>query len=88
MRWVKSIGFLGQEAGSYSWSMASVSIRVQKWQRRLNWLERYLADNCHLDRNVRELVEHQPFGSVNIAEFSLEKTPRTHGYIYQGVATK
>ncbi len=66
----------------------SLDPRVQKWQRRLNWLERYLADNCHLDRNVRELVEHQPFGSVNIAEFSLEKTPRTHGYIYQGVATK
>ncbi len=62
--------------------------RVQKWQRRLNWLERCLADNCRLDRDVRELVENQPFGSVNIAEFSLEKTPRTHGYIYQGVARK
>ncbi len=32
--------------------------------------------------------EDQPFQSVNIVEFSLEKTPRTHGYIYQGVATK
>ena len=44
--------------------------------------------NCRLDRNVRELVENQPFGSVNIAEFSLKKAPRTHGYIYQGVAPK
>lgn len=62
--------------------------KVQKWQRRLNWLERRLADNCHLDRNVRELVENQPFQSVTIAESYLEMTPRTHGYIYQGVARK
>jgi ubiquinone/menaquinone biosynthesis C-methylase UbiE len=61
---------------------------VQKWQRRLNRLERLLGDNCRLDRNVRQLVENQPFGSITIAEFSLEKTPRTHGYIYQGVARK
>lgn len=61
---------------------------VQKWQRRLNWLERRLADNCRLDRNVRELLEQQQFGSVGINEFYLEKTPRTHGYIYRGVARK
>jgi ubiquinone/menaquinone biosynthesis C-methylase UbiE len=61
---------------------------VQKWQRRLNWLERHLADNCHLDRNMRELVTKQPFANVDIKEFYLEKTPRTHGYLYQGVASK
>ena len=42
---------------------------VQKWQRRLNWLERRLADNCRLDRNMRELVGNQPFVSVDIDEF-------------------
>src|SRR6202011_1301600 len=26
---------------------------VQKWQRRLNWLEMRLADGCHLDRDMR-----------------------------------
>jgi ubiquinone/menaquinone biosynthesis C-methylase UbiE len=61
---------------------------IQKWQRRLNWLERWLADNCRLDRNVRELVENQPCESVNIAEFYLERTPRTHACMYQGVARK
>ena len=61
---------------------------VQKWQRRLNWLQQHLADNCHLDRNMRELVSRQPFSSVEAAEFYLEKGPRTHGYIYRGVATK
>jgi len=61
---------------------------VKKWQRRLNWLQRLLADNCHLDRNVRELVGRQPFQSIEIEEFYLEKSPRTHGYISKGTAVK
>jgi ubiquinone/menaquinone biosynthesis C-methylase UbiE len=62
--------------------------RVQKWQRRLNWLEMRLADGCHLDRNIKELVTAQPFSSVEVREFYLERTPRTHGYLYRGMATK
>lgn len=62
--------------------------KVRKWQRRLNGLQRWLADNCHLDRNMQELVSEQPFRSVDLEEFYLQKTPRTHGYIYRGAATK
>jgi ubiquinone/menaquinone biosynthesis C-methylase UbiE len=61
---------------------------VQKWQRRLNWLQVRLANGCHLDRNMRELVAAQPFASVEVEESYLERTPRTHGYLYRGVATK
>ena len=61
---------------------------VQKWQRRLNWLEMRLADGCHLDRNMRALVTAQPFAAVKIDEFYIEKTPRTHGYLYRGIAIK
>jgi ubiquinone/menaquinone biosynthesis C-methylase UbiE len=61
---------------------------VQKWQRRLNWLEMLLADGCHLDRNIKALVAAQPFSSVEVEEFYLEKTPKTHGYLYRGIATK
>jgi ubiquinone/menaquinone biosynthesis C-methylase UbiE len=61
---------------------------VRKWQRRLNWLQMRLADGCHLDRDIRALVTAQPFASVQMDEFYLEKTPRTHGYLYRGVATK
>ena len=45
---------------------------VQKWQRRLNGLERLLADNCHLDRNIRQLIERQPLQLVKLDEFYLE----------------
>jgi ubiquinone/menaquinone biosynthesis C-methylase UbiE len=61
---------------------------VQKWQRRLNWLEMRLADGCHLDRNMKELVAERPFSSVEVEEFYLEWTPKTHGYLYRGIAVK
>jgi ubiquinone/menaquinone biosynthesis C-methylase UbiE len=61
---------------------------VQRWQHRLNWLHMRLADGCHLDRDIRALVTAQPFASLKIDEFYIEKTPRTHGYMYRGVATK
>lgn len=62
--------------------------RVQKWQRRLNWLERRLVGGCRLDRDIRALVSAQPFAAVDVAEFALEKLPRTHGHTYRGVARK
>jgi ubiquinone/menaquinone biosynthesis C-methylase UbiE len=62
--------------------------RVQKWQRRLNRLQVRFANGCHLDRNVKELVAAQPFTSVEVEEFYLERIPKTHGYLYRGFATK
>ncbi len=62
--------------------------RVQRWQRRLNWLQKRIGDGCRLDRNIKELVTGQPFSSVNTDEFYLDKTPKTHGYLYQGTATR
>ncbi len=62
--------------------------RVQRWQHRLNWLQRLLADGCRLDRNIKELVTAQPFSSVEIDEHYLEKSPKTHGYLYRGMASR
>ena len=61
---------------------------VRKWQRRLNGLQRRLADGCRLDRDIRALVTAQPFSSVWVDEFYQEKVPRTHGYLYLGVAAR
>jgi ubiquinone/menaquinone biosynthesis C-methylase UbiE len=66
----------------------SPELKVQKWQHRLNWLQMRLAGGCHLDRNIRALVSAQPFASVKTDEFYIEKTPKTHGYLYRGIATK
>ena len=61
---------------------------VARWQRRLNGLERLLADNCHLDRDIRGLVAAQPFASLEARSYYLEKLPKTHSFITEGVATK
>jgi ubiquinone/menaquinone biosynthesis C-methylase UbiE len=61
---------------------------VRRWQRRLNRLEMLLADGCHLDRNIREFVGAVPFAALDVAEFYLDKMPRTHGYLYRGRAVK
>jgi ubiquinone/menaquinone biosynthesis C-methylase UbiE len=61
---------------------------VQKWQRRLNWLQMRLAGGCRLDRDIRALVAAQPFSSVEVEGSYLEKTPKTHGYLYRGTARK
>jgi hypothetical protein len=61
---------------------------VRWWQRRLNWLERRLADGRRLDRDMRGLVAAQPFAAVHVDQFYLAGLPRTHGYLTRGVATK
>jgi ubiquinone/menaquinone biosynthesis C-methylase UbiE len=66
----------------------SPSPRVQRWQRRLNWLSFRLGDGCRLDRNMRELIVSQPFASLDLQEFELEWTPPTHSHLYRGCAHK
>ena len=61
---------------------------VQKWQRRLNWLEMRLAVGCRLDRDIAALVSSVPFAAVRADTFYLEKTPPTHGHLFRGAATK
>lgn len=61
--------------------------KVQVWQNRLNPVQKVIGDGCNLNRNIRELVEHQ-FDSVAIEEFYADKTPKILGYLYQGTAIK
>jgi hypothetical protein len=37
---------------------------------------------------MRELIAAQPFSSVTLDEFNMDKTPSTHDYTYRGLATK
>jgi SAM-dependent methyltransferase len=61
---------------------------VQRWQRRLNLIQRLVADGCRLDLDVPALVGSQPFADVRVERFEMERVPRTHGTMYRGVATK
>ena len=66
----------------------SPEAKVSNWQRRLNWLQKRFGDGCTLTLDVPMLLATQPFCSVEIDTFYLEQTPKTHGYMYRGVATK
>ena len=66
----------------------SPDAKVAKWQRRLNWLQRSFADGCTLTLDVPEILSSQAFSSVEIDTFYMEETPRTHGYMFRGTATK
>jgi ubiquinone/menaquinone biosynthesis C-methylase UbiE len=66
----------------------SPDANVRKWQHRLNGLQMRLAGGCRLDRDMRALVTAQPFARVQLDEFYVEQTPKTHGYMYRGVVTK
>ncbi|PSB43430.1 SAM-dependent methyltransferase [Cyanosarcina cf. burmensis CCALA 770] len=61
--------------------------QVQVWQNRLNPIQKVIGDGCHLNRNIRQLIEKR-FDTVTLKEFYAEKTPKFVGYLYQGVATK
>jgi ubiquinone/menaquinone biosynthesis C-methylase UbiE len=61
---------------------------IQRWQRRLNPIQRLISDGCRLDVDVEAVVRGQPFRNVVLERFLLEKFPRTHGSMYRGLAAK
>jgi ubiquinone/menaquinone biosynthesis C-methylase UbiE len=61
--------------------------QVQKWQNRLTPIQKIIADGCHFNRNIRQIVEQQ-FNNLAIAEFYVPDTPKVVSYMYKGVATK
>ncbi len=60
---------------------------IQAWQNRLNPLQKIIGDGCHLNRNMKQIIE-QKFSRVNLDEFYLENVPKTFGYMYKGVGIK
>jgi ubiquinone/menaquinone biosynthesis C-methylase UbiE len=61
---------------------------IERWQRRLNGLQQWFGDGCHLDRNIQQIVAAAPFSTVDSTQSYLDKLPKTHGYVYRGVARK
>ncbi len=66
----------------------SPDANVAKWQQRLNGVQRLLADGCRLTVDVRAELQKHPFRSVEVENCYLAKAPKTHGYLYRGVAVK
>jgi len=65
----------------------SPDYQVQKWQHRLNPINKALSCGCNLNRNIKELVELCNLRILKLDQFYLEKTPKIFGYMYKGIAT-
>lgn len=61
--------------------------QVESWQNRLTPLQKIIADGCHLNRNIKDIVE-QKFNHVTIEQFYAPKLPKVIGYMYRGIAFK
>ena len=61
--------------------------KIQVWQNRLTPLQKIIADGCHFNRNIQQIVKKQ-FNNLTIEQFYDPKLPKVGGYMYKGVATK
>jgi hypothetical protein len=61
---------------------------VQKWQHRLNPLNRRIGGGCNLDRDIAALLRASPLQIDRLDTFYLRDTPRLGGYTYHGIATR
>ncbi|NEO41222.1 MAG: class I SAM-dependent methyltransferase [Moorea sp. SIOASIH] len=61
--------------------------KVQVWQNRLTPVQKIIADGCHLNRNIKQLVENH-FEILKLEEFYEPKFSKILGYMYKGVAQK
>lgn len=62
--------------------------KVQRWQHRLNPVQKLIGDGCNLNRDFHALIEQVGFSSLVVENFYLDKTPRLLGYMYRGIAVK
>jgi ubiquinone/menaquinone biosynthesis C-methylase UbiE len=62
--------------------------KVQKWQRRLEPLNKVLACGCHLTRNFEQIIGGRSLRIVELSTYFQPSEPRFAGYMYRGVAVK
>ncbi|MEL7226979.1 MAG: hypothetical protein AAGL17_19625, partial [Cyanobacteria bacterium J06576_12] len=61
--------------------------KIQVWQNRLTPIQRVVADGCHINRKIDELVS-TAFDQVEVKEFYSADLPKIMGYFYLGTASK
>jgi ubiquinone/menaquinone biosynthesis C-methylase UbiE len=66
----------------------SEEAKVQKWQDRLTPLNKRLADGCHLNRDMKGIIERSGLRMIELDRFYLERGPKIFSYFYRGRAVK
>lgn len=61
-------------------------LKVQKWQNRLNPLQRRMCGGCNLNRNILGILADACFDVSDIERFYVKKIPRPFGFLSLGSA--
>lgn len=62
--------------------------KIQAWQDRLTPLNKILADGCHLNRDIKKIIDRSGLSVVALKRFYMEDTPKIAGHFFQGVAVR
>ena len=59
---------------------------VQRWQQRINPVQKFLCGGCHVNRPIDVLVRDAGFDIADLDRFYVEKAPKFSGAGYLGMA--
>jgi ubiquinone/menaquinone biosynthesis C-methylase UbiE len=62
--------------------------KVQRWQERLNSVERTVFGGCNFNRPISALIEHAGFEIEQLENSYLKGAPKFAGFLYRGVAKR
>ena len=62
--------------------------KTQKWQHRLNPIQKIWADGCNLNRNMEFLITNAGLKIIELKNYYMKRDPKIVGYMYEGIAVK
>lgn len=62
--------------------------KTQKWQHRLNPIQKIWADGCNLNRDMKSLIINAGFKITELKNYYMKRDPKIVGYMYEGIAVK
>jgi ubiquinone/menaquinone biosynthesis C-methylase UbiE len=61
---------------------------IQKWQNRINPIQRVIGDGCNLNRPIDKLIAAEGLQIQSLDRFNLAKMPSFASHHYRGIAAK
>jgi len=62
--------------------------KTQKWQHRLNPIQKIWAGGCNLNRDIKSLISNAGFEFIDLKNYYMKRDPKIVGYMYEGIAVK